>query len=114
MAKNPGFRKQSTKIQITNELLNKLRMNILKYSLLATRAVKEAYFDFAKAPIASGAMQKATDAKLIAGGKKPRVLFRTTGIPYSKYPFLGQGSSEKYGPRNWLKLGAEKFVDRIK
>lgn len=68
----------------------------------------------------SAATANATDAEYIKRGDDRTLTFFTPttvtdrrGTYYPVFPFYGWSTSRKFGPRNWLRLGAAKAMQAI-
>lgn len=103
-----GFRPE-TRLIIEEALFARVRSESSKWGYMAKLNAKKAFYSptFSKPPVKTGGTRDATTARTWFGNKTLRIRFYTPNPEnWRQDPLRGWGTSESYGERNWLIIGA--------
>lgn len=108
MAK-PNQSSEKTAEEIKENFRKEILAQKNQIEILATRHIRDAFFYFSRAPIATGASQNSSLAVL----NDDLILDLSINTEYFKYVALGIGSNAKYGNRNPVEKASQNIFQGI-
>ena len=104
-----GFvNKSSFHKKVKKDILNNLKARSNEIESTGTNILRKSVEDLDVVDTRN--LLRNTKVETIVGVSSMTIRLQTTNVEYAIYPYYGLGTNARYGPRDWIGLGARRII----